>query len=144
MTHIMQQSYFSVTSRFLLRQGPAYNEQFFLVPRPLSKQKEFLLFYMRQLWALHVVIKRVFGRPLVKRFALCYRSVVCLSCLSITLVHLWSNGWMDQDETWHAGRPLPWPHCDRWGPTSPSPKGAEPPNFRPIFIVAITVHSSFG
>ena len=33
----------------------------------------------------------VFGRPFVKRFALCYRSVVCLSvlsvCNSVTLVH---------------------------------------------------------
>ena len=29
------------------------------------------------------------------------------------------NGWMDQDETWHAGRPQPWPHCVRWGPSSP-------------------------
>jgi len=26
---------------------------------------------------------------------------------------------MDQDETWHAGRPWPWPHCVRWGPSSP-------------------------
>ena len=24
---------------------------------------------------------KVFGRPFVKRFALCYRTVVCLSCL---------------------------------------------------------------
>jgi len=32
----------------------------------------------------------VFGRPFVKRFALCYLSVVCLSCLSclsVTLVY---------------------------------------------------------
>ena len=32
----------------------------------------------------------VFGRPFVKRFALCYWSVVCLSCLSVlsvTFVH---------------------------------------------------------
>jgi len=29
----------------------------------------------------------VFGRPFVKRFALCYRTVVCLSCLSVTLVY---------------------------------------------------------
>jgi len=29
----------------------------------------------------------VFGRPFVKRFALCYGSVVCLSVLSVTLVH---------------------------------------------------------
>ena len=29
----------------------------------------------------------VFGRPFVKRFALCYQTVVCLSCLSVTFVH---------------------------------------------------------
>jgi len=39
---------------------------------------------------------------------------------------LWPNGWTDQDETWHAGRPWPWPHCVRWRPSSPSPKGAQP------------------
>jgi len=26
----------------------------------------------------------IFGRPFVKRFALCYRTVVCLSCLSVS------------------------------------------------------------
>jgi len=40
---------------------------------------------------------------------------------------LWPNGWTDQDETWQAGRPWPWPHCVRWGPSSPSSKGAHPP-----------------
>jgi len=29
----------------------------------------------------------MFGRPFVKHFAICYRSVVCLSCWSETLVH---------------------------------------------------------
>ena len=33
------------------------------------------------------------------------------------------HGSTDQDETWHAGRPRPWPHCVRWGPSSPSSKG---------------------
>ena len=42
---------------------------------------------------------------------------------------LWPNGWTDQDETWHAGRPRHWPHCVRWGPSSPSPKGVQPPQF---------------
>ena len=47
---------------------------------------------------------------------------------------LWLNGWMDQDETWHAGRPRPWPHCVRRGPSSPTPKGHSPlPNFRPVY-----------
>ena len=36
---------------------------------------------------------------------------------------MWPNGLTDQDKTWHAGRPRPWPHCVRWVPSSPSPKG---------------------
>jgi len=39
------------------------------------------------------------------------------------------NGWMHQDKTWHAARPQPWSHCVRWGPSSPSPKGGEAPQF---------------
>jgi len=59
-------------------------------------------------------------------------SVRCLSVLSVCNVRvLWPNGWTDQDETWHAGRPRPWPHCVRWGPSYPSPKGAHPPIFGP-------------
>ena len=72
----------------------------------------------------------IFGRPFVKRFALCYQTVVCLSCPACPVCDvgvLWPNGWTDQDETWHAGRPWHWPHCVRWGPSSPSPKGAQSP-----------------
>jgi len=72
-------------------------------------------------WALaHILV----GRPFVKRFALCYQSVVCLSCpvLSVCDVGvLRPNGWTDQDETWRAGRPRPIRLCVRWGP-SPLPK----------------------
>ena len=71
--------------------------------------------------------RTVFRRPFVKRFALCYRSVVCLSVCDVRA--LWPNGWTDQDETWHAGRPRPWPHCVRWGPRSPSQKGGGAPKF---------------
>jgi len=39
---------------------------------------------------------------------------------------LWPNGWMDRDETWHAGRPRPWPHYVRWEPSFFPPKGAQP------------------
>jgi len=36
----------------------------------------------------------------------------------------------------HGGRPRPWPHCVRWGP-SPSPIWAQlSPNFRPMSVVA--------
>ena len=41
-------------------------------------------------------------------------------------VLLWPNGWTDQDETWHAGRPRHLPHRVRWGPSSPPPKGRSP------------------
>jgi len=57
-------------------------------------------------------------------------SVRCLSCLSVCPVcdvgALWPNGWTDQDETWNAGRPRPWPHCASWGSSSPTPKGHSP------------------
>ena len=46
-------------------------------------RKESFFSKNRQKWTL-------FGRPFVKRYALCYRSAVCLSCqscLSVTLVH---------------------------------------------------------
>ena len=35
------------------------------------------------------------------------------------------NGWMQQDATWYGGRPQP--NCVRWGPSVPSPKGAQSP-----------------
>ena len=86
----------------------------------------------------------VFGRPFVKRFALCYQTVVlsCLSCLSVCDVHaLWPNGWIDQDETWHAGRPRLWPHCIRWGPSYPLPKGHNP---HPIFGPCLLRPNGYG
>jgi len=61
------------------------------------------------------------------RFTLCYQTVVCLSVCNVAV--LWPNGWMDPDETWHAGRPWLSSHCVRWGPSSSSPKGAQPPIF---------------
>jgi len=63
-----------------------------------------------------------------KRFALCYQTVICLYCLYDCNVRaLWPNGCTDQYETWHAGRPRRWPQCVRWGFSSPSHKGAQPP-----------------
>jgi len=58
-----------------------------------------------------------------------------LSCLSVCDVGvLWPNGWMDQNETWHEGRPRPRPHRVKWGPSSPPPKGAQLPNFGPCLL----------
>jgi len=45
------------------------------------------------------------------------RCPVCPSCPVCDVGVLWPNGWTDQDETWHAGRPQP--HCLRWGHSSP-------------------------
>jgi len=82
-----------------------------------------------------VAIGDVFGRPFVKRFVLCYRTVVCLSCPVCNVGVLWPNGWTDQGETWHAGRPRTWPHCVRWGPSYPSPKrGQSLPVFGPCLL----------
>ena len=48
----------------------------------------------------------IFGRTVYKTVRPML-SVRCLSvCLSVCDVRaLWPNGWTDQDETWHAGRP---------------------------------------
>ena len=73
----------------------------------------------------------IFGRPFVKQFTLCYRTVV----LSVCDVGVWRpNGWTDQDETWHGCRPRPRSHCVKWGP-APLPKGAQPlPHFGPCML----------
>jgi len=77
-----------------------------------------------------------FGRPFVKtvRPTLSDRCPVCPVCLSVLYVcnvgALWPNGWIDQDETWHAGRPRPWPVLD--GDPPLPPKRGTAPNFRPI------------
>jgi len=65
--------------------------------------------------------------------------MLSVRCLSVSDVGIfWPNGRMNQDETWHGGRPRPTPHCVRWGPSSPPPqkKGAQPLNFQPMSIVA--------
>jgi len=59
---------------------------------------------------------------------------VCRSVLSVW--YIVAKRFDDQDETWHAGTPRPWPHCVRWRPSSPYLKGHSPPNFRPISVVA--------
>ena len=62
----------------------------------------------------------------------CQSVLSCSVCLSVCNVGvLWPNGWTDQDETWHACRPRPWPHCVKWGHSSPPQKGGGAPH--PIF-----------
>jgi len=44
----------------------------------------------------------------------CMLSDRCLSVLSLPVCDvgvLWRNGWVDQDATWHGGRPQPMPYC---------------------------------
>ena len=41
---------------------------------------------------------------------------------------------MDEADTWHGGRPQPRRVCVRWGPSSPSPKGAQPQFFGPYLL----------
>jgi len=70
----------------------------------------------------------VFGWQFVKRFALCYRTVVsCPVCPVCDIGVLRPNSWTDQDETWHAGSLGP--GRVRLGPRSPSQKGHSPPQF---------------
>ena len=57
----------------------------------------------------------------------------CLSCPVCNVGVLWPNGWMAQNETWHAGGPWPWPRRVRWGPSYPL-KGAQLPLFDPCLL----------
>jgi len=61
---------------------------------------------------------------------------VCLSVLSCLLRSCTvAKRWTDKDETWHARRPRPWPHCVRLEPNSPPPKGHNPhPIFGPCLL----------
>jgi len=69
---------------------------------------------------------------------------VCPVCLSVCDVRaLWPNGWMDQDETRHAGRPRSRTHCVMVTQlaAAPPPKG-HTSNFRHISVVAKWLHGS--
>ena len=48
---------------------------------------------------------------------------------------LWPNGCMDQDVSWHGGRPGPTRHCVRWRHNYAQKKGTPtPPNFGPCLL----------
>ena len=78
----------------------------------------------------------IFERSFVKRFAACYRTVVCLSCSVCNVGVLWPNGWMDHNATWQQGRPHSRPHCVRWGASSPYGNGHRGATVRSMSIVA--------
>ena len=76
----------------------------------------------------------IFGQPFVKRFTLCYRSVVCLSVLSVTLVYcgqsvgqikmkLGTQVGLGPGHNVLGGDPAPFP-----------PKGHSPPIFGPYLL----------
>jgi len=79
----------------------------------------------------------IFGRPLVKRFALCYPTVVVRN-VSVLL----PNGWMDQDVTWYGGRPRTKPHCVRCEPSSPTRKGHSSPQLFGTLLSGTVAHLS--
>ena len=55
-------------------------------------------------------------RPLLAdRCLSCPVLCVCLPVCDVGV--LWPNGWTDQDETWHGGRPRSRPHRAGWGPS---------------------------
>jgi len=81
----------------------------------------------------------VFGRPFVKRFALCYRTVVCLSvclfvCLSVTLVYCGQTvGWIKMKLGMKAG--IDPGHIALDGYSAPPPsKGYSPHSFGPCLL----------
>jgi len=63
-------------------------------------------------------------------------SVLPDRCPVCDVVVLWPNGWMDQLKM-KLGMQVyasALPHCVRWGPCSPSPKGTEHPIFGPYLL----------
>ena len=96
-------------------------------------QKRFALRRANRFWA--TVCKAV-------RVILSDRCPVCLSVCPVCNVGvLWPNGWMNQDKTWHGGRPRLMAHCVTWGRYGHimldgrelPPKGEHnAPNFRPL------------
>ena len=79
--------------------------------------------------------KDIFWATVCKTVCPMPSSCHCPVCL--TFLHCGRTvGWIKkiQDETWHAGRPRPWPHCVRWGPSSSFPKGHSSPIFGPYLL----------
>jgi len=56
---------------------------------------------------------------------------------------LWPNGWMDKDETWHGGRPRPWPHCVGWDPGAPPQGGTGPQCLVLVYCGQTVSHVSY-
>jgi len=66
----------------------------------------------------------------------CLSVLFCLSVCPVCKVGvLWRNGWMDQDESWHAVMPRPG-HIVLDEDPAPFPQRDTAPNFRPISVAA--------
>jgi len=91
------------------------------------------------------IMWKFFGQPFVKRFTLCYWTVVCLSvlsCLSVTFVHCGQTvGWIKMKLGVQVGLGPGHNVLDR-DPAPPPPKRCSPPNFRPISVAAKWLHGS--
>ena len=80
-------------------------------------------------------VRYIFGRPFVKRFALCYQTVVCLSCLSERLVYCGQTvRWIKMKLGTEVG--LGPDHTVLDGDAAPLPKRGTAPNFRSMSVVA--------
>jgi len=102
--------------------------------------KELLIFGIGFLLAL-----LIFGRPFVKRFVLCYQTVVCLSVVSLTLVYCGQTvGWINMPLGMEVG--LGPGHIVLDGDPVPPPpkKGAQqPPLFGPCIAAKRLDGSAF-
>ena len=77
-------------------------------------------------------------RPVLSNRCLCHVlsvliSLSCLSVLSVTLVNCGQADGLIKVKLGMRGRPRPWPHCVRWGSSSPSPR-VTPPIFGPFLL----------
>jgi len=113
-----------------------FNNQVLIFPMPVMSAKSFL-YRTRQLCSLQDTMRLIRQWHMCTQRSPCnFWATICKTvcpmllncCLSVTLVVLWPNGWMDQNETWHGGTPWPRPHCVRWEPSS-SPKKRHRPQF---------------
>ena len=85
----------------------------------------------------------VLGRPFIKRFALWYGTVVCLSVLSVTLVYCGQTvGWIKMKLDTEVGLGPGQIVLGEDPARSPSPKGHSVPNFRPMFVVGKWLNGS--
>ena len=90
---------------------------------------------------MHNIDSAIFGRPFVKRFALCYRTVVCLYvypvCLSVTLVYCGQTvTWIKMKLGVEVGLGPGLATLLQIGTKHPLPQRGTAPNYRSKSVVA--------